>query len=116
MKKLNTKAFILILILIVSSSDIFAQTRIRFVRGSTSATVSGTIGGAGGDWERGYVLRARYGQYLSANVSSRGGCVQFTENGTTSLGLTTRSGDNYIYLNNGCRNSTRFTLTVSISR
>lgn len=115
MKTIKIKAVLLIAVLAISSFDLFAQTRIRFARGRTSATVTGTIGGAGGDWERGFVLRAKYGQYFSANVSSSNGCVQFTENGSTSLGFTTRSGDNYIYLNNGCRRATKFTLTISIN-
>ncbi len=112
MRKLNAKAFILMLILIISSSDLLAQTRIRFARGRTSATVSGSI--YGGD-QRTYVLGARYAQYLSANVSSRNGCVVFSD-GTTSIGYTTRSGSNYLYLSNGCGSTTTFTVTVSISR
>ncbi len=112
MKKMNVKAFILILILVVSSSDLFAQTRIRFARGRTSTSVSGTVGGYG---ERSFVLGARYGQYLSANVSSRNGCVKF-RNGATSTSYTTDSGSNYLYLSNGCGRQTGFTLTVSISR
>ncbi len=112
MKKLKIKAFILILILVVSGSDLFAQTRIRFARGRTSASVSSTIGGYA---SRTFVLSARYGQYLSANVSSRNGCVTFS-NSATSTGYTTDSGSNYLYLSNGCGRQTSFTLTVSISR
>jgi hypothetical protein len=112
MNQLNAKAFTLILVLVVSSSDIFAQTRIRFARGSTSASVSGTL--YGGD-TRTYVLSARSGQYLSANVSSRNGCVTF-QNGATSASYTTISGNNRLYVGNGCGRQTSFTLTVSISR
>jgi hypothetical protein len=112
MKKLNTRIATLTLILLVSGSDLLAQTRIRFARGTTSASVSGTL--YGGD-TRTYVLGARYGQYLSANVSSRNGCVTFN-NGETSAGYTTRSGYNYLYVGNGCGRQTSFTLTVSIGR
>jgi hypothetical protein len=111
MKKLNVKAFILILILGLSTTDVLAQSRIRFARGSTSATVSGNLIGNG---SRSYVLGARYGQYLSANVSSRNGCVTFS-NGATSTSYITKSGNNYLYLNNGCGRQTGFTLTVSIN-
>ena len=111
MKKLNVKAVILMLILVVSSSDLFAQTRIRFARGRTSTSVSGSVGG---NSSRTYVLGASYGQYLSANVSSRNGCVTFS-NGATSTSYTTTRGNNYIYLSNGCGRATSFTLTVSIN-
>ena len=72
-EKLNAKAFILALVLMVISSDVLAQTRIRFARGRTSVTVSGKMVYG----ERSYVLGARRGQYLSANVSSRNGCTRF---------------------------------------
>lgn len=111
MKKILIKMVILVLVLTTASFDISAQTRIRFARGRTSASVSGTVGGRG---SRTYVLTARYGQSLSANVSSRNGCVTFS-NGATSTSFTTDSGNNYIYLNNDCRNQTSFTLTVSIN-
>ena len=108
MKKLNVKTLFLLVILLISSSDLLAQTRIRFARGRTSATVSGKMVYG----ERSFVLGARYGQYLSANVSSRNGCVKFS-NGGTSTSYITRSGNNYLYLINACRQTT-FTLTVSI--
>lgn len=110
MKKLTVKAFILTMILIVSSSDLLAQTRIRFGRGRTSASVSGSMYA---DGVRHYILGARYGQYLSANISSRGNCVSFLE-GSTSIGYTTQSGDNYLNLVNNCGRAASFTMTVSI--
>lgn len=73
MKKTIIRAFILTIILTAANFDLSAQTtRIRFARGRTSASVSGTIARYGG---RTFVLSARYGQYLSANVSSSNGCV-----------------------------------------
>lgn len=111
MKKVMMKMIVLILVVISSGSDLFAQTRIRFARGRTSASVSGSIYGGNA---RTYVLGARYGQYLSANVSSRNGCVVFSD-GSTGIGYTTRSGNNYLYLSNGCGRATTFTLTVSIN-
>ncbi len=113
MKNYFAKALVLSLILIVANSDLFAQgaTRIRFARGRTSATVSGTVAG---NTFRQYVLGARRGQRLSGNVSSRGNCVIFSQ-GSTSVGFTTDSGDNYIELNNTCGRRTSFTLTVSIN-
>ncbi|MDQ3088921.1 MAG: hypothetical protein M3Q78_10030 [Acidobacteriota bacterium] len=110
MKKLNVKAIVLMLILVVSSSDLFAQTRIRFARGRTSASVSGTLYGGG---ECQYILGARYGQYLTGNISSRGGCVTYT-GGSTSFSYKTENGNNYLDLINNCRRSASFTMTVSI--
>ena len=111
MKKLIVKTVVLILVVISSSSDILTQTRIRFARGRTSTSISGRIGGG---VARNYVLSARYGQYLSANVSSRNGCVTFG-NGATGTSYTTNPGNNYLYLSNGCRGLTSYTLTVSIN-
>ena len=94
---------------LMSSAE--AQTRIRFAKGRTSATVSGKLAGGA---KRTYVLGARQGQYLSGNVSSANGCVKFTE-GSTSVGFTTDSGDNILSITNYCGRSTSFTMTVSIN-
>ena len=88
-----------------------AQTRIRFAKGRTSSTQSGTLLGGG---VKQYLLGARAGQELSGNVSSTNGCVKFTE-GSTSLNFTTESGDNLISITNYCKGKTAFTLTVSIN-
>lgn len=110
-KKQIQLALIALLVAAFCSEAALAQTRIRFARGRTSATVSGTIGGGG---QRSYVLGARYGQVLSGNVSSRNGCVKFTE-GSTSTSFITESGNNYLSLTNYCSRATRFTMTVSIN-
>jgi hypothetical protein len=104
---------ILLLVLILAGlcGEVSAQTRIRFARGRTSASLSGTIGGGG---VRTFVLGARRGQYLSANVSSRGDCIKFSE-GATSTNFTTESGDNILSITNYCGRSTSFVLTVSIN-
>lgn len=112
MKKLQFKVLLLILILAGTTLDLAAQTRINFRRGSTSATVKGTLASQG---KRSYVLSARSGQTISANVSSpSSGCVGFTGSGESSYSDSTTSGNNYISLSNFCRGSVKFTLTVSI--
>ena len=111
MKNIRIKALFLLLLLASASVELFAQTRIRFAKGRTSATVNGKIAGKG---ERRYVLGARYGQYLSANVSSRSDCIVFG-NGATSQSYITENGDNYLYLVNNCGRLANFTLTVSIN-
>ncbi|MGD9588853.1 MAG: hypothetical protein AB7Q37_02695 [Pyrinomonadaceae bacterium] len=83
-------------------------TRLTFRRGSVGTTTSGTIGR-----QRGFVLRTLAGQYLSASVSSAGGCVTFNGGGT-STGYTTRQGDSYLYLRNNCSDPARFTLSVTV--
>ena len=108
MKKVIAALFLLVIF--ASASEIFAQTRIRFARGRTSTSVSGTLGSIG---ERDFVLRAYAGQYLSANVSSSGGCVKFSTI-STSAGFTTEDGDNWLKLMNMCRRRASYTMTVSI--
>jgi hypothetical protein len=111
MKKLLLFTALSVVLATICASESLAQTRIRFARGRTSATVSGTLAGGA---RRTYVLGARQGQYLSGNVSSRNGCVKFTE-GSTSVGFTTDSGDNILSVTNYCSRSTTFTMTVSIN-
>ena len=110
MHKLLTRVIVVLMALTILGIDNFAQTRIRFARGRTSASVSSSIGG---NSQRKYFLAAREGQTLSANVSSRNGCVVLG-NQQTSTSYVTDSGDNYIDLFNRCRTPTSFTLTVSI--
>lgn len=103
-------ATVFLFIIIASASEIFAQTRIRFARGRTSTSVSGTIGSIG---ERDFVLRAYAGQYLSANVSSSGGCIKFSTI-STSQAFSTDNGNNWLKLMNMCRRPASYTMTVSI--
>jgi len=97
--------------ILFGSSESSAQTRIRFARGRTSASISGTLASGG---IRRYVLWASSGQHLSGNLSSKNGCVKFTE-GSTGIGFTTQSGDNRISITNYCRSNTSFVMTVSIN-
>ena len=88
-----------------------ADTRIRFARGRTSATVSGSVGTGGRVC---YVLGARAGQQMNATVSSRSGRVRIFESGETSYTLDVEySGDQSICVDNLSRGTT-YTLTVSI--
>lgn len=113
-KKIGVKFLILSMIVLVSSFDLLAQTRIRFKRGSSSATVSGTLGAGAA---RGYVLGARRGQVLTATLSSTNGQVDFTQGNLHDTQYSTvveRNGDVYISIDNHGRRATRYTLTVSI--
>jgi hypothetical protein len=106
MKKVVLFGFLLLLLV----PTVFGQTRIRFARGRTSTSVTGTLSGTG---ERDFVLAARAGQSLSANVSSRGGCVIFSTV-STSMSFTTDAGDNWLKLMNRCNRPASFTMTISI--
>ena len=94
-----------------SSTSTSAQTRIRFARGRTSTSISGTLAPGA---RRTYVLGATRGQQLSGNVSSRGDCVKFTE-ASTSTSFTTDYGDNRLSITNYCRSTVAYTMTVSIN-
>lgn len=100
------------LVTLLSCSGLYAQTRIRFARGRTSASLSGTL--AAGATRR-FVLGATRGQELSGNISSRNNCVTFTGE-STSTSVTTTRGDNWISITNNCeRAAARYTMTVSIN-
>lgn len=83
-------------------------SRLTFRRGAIGTTTSGTIAR-----QRSFVLRTLAGQYLSASVSSGGGCVTFSGGGA-STGFATRQGDSYLYLRNNCSDPARFSLSVTV--
>ncbi|MBK9155169.1 MAG: hypothetical protein IPM25_13285 [Chloracidobacterium sp.] len=103
-------ATVTLLVLFGSVVETLAQTRIRFARGRTSTTVTGTLASIG---ERDFVLRAAAGQYLSATVSSSGDCIKFSTI-ETAQAFRTDEGDNWLKLMNMCRRRVSFTMTVSI--
>jgi hypothetical protein len=114
LKRLGVQFLILAVISLITCSDLMAQTRISFKRGSNSATVSGTLAAGA---TRGYVLRANAGQVLSGTVSSRNGKVDFTQGNLhdSQYSITLEeNGDAYISIDNHGNRATRFTLTISI--
>jgi hypothetical protein len=104
-------AFGMFLVFIACNSDVAGQTRVRFARGRTSASVSGALMLG---QRRTYLLRAVQGQQLSGNVSSRNACVKFID-GATSVAFTTEAGDNRVSIKNHCRARATFVVTVSIN-
>ena len=114
LKKIGFSLSVVSLVLILTSSDVFAQARIHFRRGSNSASVSGNIAA---NAVRSYVLRARRGQTLTATLSSGNGRVDFTQGNlhdSQFSRMLERNGDIYIDIDNHGNRATRFTLTVSI--
>lgn len=114
LKKLGLKISILAMILTMAAADLTAQTRINFRRGSSSATVSGTLAAGA---TRGFVLRARAGQVLSGTLSSTNGRADFTQGNlhdTQYSQTVEENGDVYISVDNHGSRATKFTLTISI--
>ena len=92
----------------MSDPQVVQPTRISFHRGTTGQTISGNIARV-----KGYVLRAKQGQHLTATVTSNNNCVAFSP-GTTTVTYTTVKGDNLLGLVNNCGGQSTFSLTVSI--
>jgi hypothetical protein len=118
MKRSFSAVMVLSLVFLLTAADAAAQRRIRFRRGSTSASVSGSIGvnrGVAGANYRSYVVRAGAGQTISATLSSGNGRVWFVENDQTSYSVETHGTRDYVLrIYNGGENGTTYTLTVSI--
>ncbi len=111
--KLVMKSLALAAIVLLTASSLTAQTRVRFRRGTNSATVSGRLGRSG---VRSYVLRASAGQSLSATLSSGNGKVDFTQGSVhdTQYNRTLDyNGDVEIVIDNH-GGPTNYTLTISI--
>ncbi len=115
LKKISLKFFILMLVGVMSVTDLSAQTRVRFARGRSSATFSGTI--RPGSSVRSYVLRAAEGQTLTATLSSGNGKCDFTQGDyedTQYSQVIERTGDVTFSIDNHGSRRTTFTLTISI--
>jgi hypothetical protein len=114
LRKFGVKILVLAMMSVMLTTDSLAQTRIRFARGRTSATVSGTL--AAGQ-TRGFVLGARRGQTLTATLSCRNGKCDFTQgdrHDTQYSQYVDSNGDVYISIDNHGNRATSYTMTVSI--
>lgn len=112
-KTLSLKAFAVLMIVVMGYMEGYGQTRVRFARGRTSATVRGKLVAKG---SKQYVLGAREGQTIFATVSSTNGRVTITGangRGFTDYEVIADDGDNYIGIYNP-GGATNFTLTISI--
>ena len=105
-------------LILLATLNLQAQTRIKFRRGASSATVSGRIGvnrGVAGANYRNFVIHAGAGQTITATVSSNNGKVVFAENDQTTYTINTDSARDYeLHIYNGGANNATFKLTVSI--
>lgn len=84
MRNKTLKIFTVITVTIILAMAVFAvqtATRIRFAKGKSSATMTGTVGDSG---MKDYIIRGNKGQELSATVTSSCESVQIIviDNGT----------------------------------
>jgi hypothetical protein len=108
---LVTRSLLAALVIGATFTAAVADTRIRFARGRTSATVSGRVGNGGRVC---YFAGARRGQTFTATLSSSTGKVQIFESGDTSYSYEVeQSGDQSVCVDNLGR-AASYTLTVSI--
>lgn len=109
----KTRVVALMLVMMFAGADVLAQKRIRFRRGSSSATVRGKIR-ANGYLE--YVINGRAGQLVTVKITSGNGAV--TVNAGTASGkdfsLDMTGGDHLLSVVNTAGTATKYTLTVSI--
>ncbi len=113
-KKIGLKISVLAMIFFMTAADLTGQTRIRFARGSSWATMTGTLAAGA---TKGFVLRAMQGQVLTGTLSSTNGKADFTQGNlhdTQYSQTVEENGDVYISIDNHGRGATRFTLTISI--
>ncbi len=109
--KIYTKLFAIISIAAFSNVTAFANTRIRFAKGRTSATVTGRVATGGRVC---YFAGASAGQRFTATVSSRSGKVRIFESGETSYAYEVETrGDQSVCVDN-LAGATTYSLTVSI--
>ena len=109
--KIYSKLFALAAIAAFTNVAAFADTRIKFAKGRTSATVTGRVARGGRVC---YFAGARAGQQFTATVSSRSGKVQIFESGETSYAYEVEQrGDQSVCVDN-LAGATTYSLTVSI--
>ncbi len=68
-KSLLVKTFVILMIIGMLDSAVFSQTRVRFARGKSSATVSGKLSGG---YQRTYIVGARAGQMMTIRLQTAG--------------------------------------------
>jgi hypothetical protein len=113
LKKTGVQLIPFVLIAILSSSDVLAQKRISFRRGTSSATVRGRIGPNG---YTEYLINGRAGQVMSIDITSGNGAVIVNAGSASgkNFSLEMSGGDHLLSIVNTARNATNYTLTVSI--
>jgi len=111
--KTSLRLVALLLLVIVSGSDLIAQKRISFRRGASSATVRGRIA-ANGYTE--YLINGRAGQVMTIKITSGNGAVTVNAGAASrkDFSLEMTGGDHLLSIVNTAKTATTFTLTVAI--
>ena len=109
----SLKLVALFVMMIFSSSELLAQKRISFRRGTSSATISGRIGSKG---YLEYVIGGRAGQVMSIDITSGNNAVIVNAGSASgkNFSLEMTGGDHVLSIVNTGRGPTSYTLTVSI--
>ena len=122
LKKISFKVLIVAMIVVsLATNSLAQQTRIRFERGRSAATVSGVIAAGG---TRAYVLSVSRGQTMTVQVTSDNnridldvdgpdGHIEYGDNGYSQVYIN-RTGDHFITISNSGRAQTKFSLTVTV--
>jgi len=114
MKKITTQILMLTIVLSLTVSELFAQTRIRFAKGQTSKTFSTIVPESSDDFlEWMFAVRGQPAKTMTVTVKSRTGKVHFTGEGKTIVRRMTDTHDYSIALFNDGK-ATRFWMTVTI--
>ena len=113
-KKISVYFVMLTMILLLTSVELFAQTRIRFAKGRSSATISGTIPAKS---NRNFRVGASAGQTARVSVYPRNLSISTDEapkgeSGSTSF--ETNYGANEFEIYNPTNRPIRYTMTISI--
>lgn len=118
-KILLTKLTAMFLILGIAATDVSAQTRIRFARGTDSATITGTLAAGA---KKVFLLRVASGQVVTINVDGGNGKILIGgsdvhgafDSAYDELEFTSDdNGDQRITLTNKGRGRTSFAMTVA---
>lgn len=111
--KRTFKLVALLLMMVLSSSELPAQKRISFRRGTSASTVSGRIGSKG---YLEYVINGRAGQVMSIDIKSGNDAVIVNAGSASgkNFSLEMTGGDHVLSIVNTGRTATSYTLNVSI--
>jgi hypothetical protein len=121
MNKITVKIFTAIIIIASLNVLSLAQTRIRFAKDRSAATLQGTIGA---NAVREFWINVRRGQTMTVQVTSGNnkidlglsgpnGHIEFGDNGFSQIEIYD-SGNHTIAIKNSGRSATRYALTVTV--
>lgn len=121
LKIVGIKFIVAVLIVFSLAGDSLAQTRIRFAKGRSAATLSGSIAS---DAVREFIINVRRGQMMTIQVTSgnnkidlevtgRNGHLAWGDNGFSEVEIND-NGDHYITIKNSGNRATRYSLTVTV--